>query len=93
MNTQLPKPNPGTISISLKHKNGGRITAHYTFPDFEFSECAWDELRRHARGFSALATEGHHACGMRKRGKRREKLDRIFRSATKEKLTGIPDHD
>jgi hypothetical protein len=67
------KPNPGTISISIKHQNGGRMTAHYVFPDFEFSECAFDELREHAHRFSKLASIGRHACSDPKGLKGRKK--------------------
>ena len=56
------KPKPGTISISIKHRGGGRHTAHYVFPDFEFTECAFDELRMAARRYTELAAKGRHAC-------------------------------
>jgi hypothetical protein len=61
------KPTPGTISISLKHEGGGRITAHYFFPDFAFSETAWDELRKDARRYTQLSAAGRLAHQERRR--------------------------
>jgi hypothetical protein len=54
------------ISISIKNRRGSRSTAYYAFPDFEFTECAFDELRTAARRFTELANEGRHACSARK---------------------------
>ena len=60
------KPIPGTISISIKHRGKGTTTAHYVFPDFEFTECAWDELREAARWYTELAERDRLACSDRK---------------------------
>jgi len=60
------KPKPGTISLSIRHRGGGKTTARYVFPDFEFTECAWDELREAARWYAELAARDRHACSDRK---------------------------
>jgi hypothetical protein len=69
----IRKPKPGTISISVsisvKHGGYGAHTAHYAFPDFEFAECAFDELRAAARRYTELAAKGRHACSERRRRK------------------------